>query len=153
MGEDRTRSVGQFTQPFHWQKTPNKPKTTYTNQSQLWTSKSKWKKKTNPKVNLVLCSSYLPRKKIGGSIFVFDGYLLSKAYSRQQLALMHVWVFSATLSPLLSLLTFSSLLVDYLAPSTAQNTPVNSESYCMLIKPKLNWNWEKQTKPIKNMKD
>lgn len=100
--------------------------------------KSKWKKKTNPKVNLVLCSSYLPRKKIGGSIFVFDGYLLSKAYSRQQLALMHVWVFSATLSPLLSLLTFSSLLVDCLAPSTAQNTPVNSESYCMLIKPKLN---------------
>lgn len=105
MGEDRTGSAGQFTQPFHSQKTPqtNQKHSTQTNPNHELISQNGKKKKIS-KVNLVLCSSFSPwkKKKVEGNIFVFDGFLLSKSYSRQQLALMHVWVFSATLSPLLS---------------------------------------------------
>lgn len=88
---------------------PKKPQTnqkhpTQTNLSHELISQNEKKKKNKPQSAMQFVFSL--EKKIEGSTLVFDGFLLSKSYSRQQLALMHLGVFSATLSSLLSLSTF-----------------------------------------------
>lgn len=64
-------------------------------------SKSVEREERKKKKIYIYSSFFSPQEEnaFEGNISMFDDLLLSKSYSsRRQLALMHVWVFSATLS-------------------------------------------------------